>query len=110
MNLLEPDLVVVLVKYRNRFRWFRGERELWVLDYRKWAKDFSDAGYDVDSSADERGRSKVVAARAPRRAALVVSDRRGTCRVASILSGAASTARRAVSSARPNESGRELKP
>jgi hypothetical protein len=60
MNLLEPDLVVVLVKYQNRFRWFRGERDLWVLDYRKWAKDFSAVGYDVESGADERFGIEVV--------------------------------------------------
>lgn len=60
MNLLEPDLVVVLVKYQSRYRWFRGERELWVLDYRKWAKDFSEAGYEVDSSAEERFGIEVV--------------------------------------------------
>jgi hypothetical protein len=54
MNPLEPDLVVVLIKYRSRYRWFRGDRELWILDYQKWANDFSNAGYDVDSGADER--------------------------------------------------------
>jgi hypothetical protein len=61
MNLLEKELVVVLVKYQGKFRWFRSDREMWVLDYGKWAKDFRDAGYDsVEDDASERFGIEVV--------------------------------------------------
>ncbi|MEM7229201.1 MAG: group-specific protein [Planctomycetota bacterium] len=43
----ESDFVVVVVKHRKSFRWFRSERELWVLDRQKWTQSFIAAGYDV---------------------------------------------------------------
>ncbi len=54
MNLLDVELVVVVVKYGSRFRWYRSDRELWVLDRKKWHQEFVDAGYDtpaLDSSS-----------------------------------------------------------
>lgn len=53
MNLLDVELVVVVVKYRGAFRWYRSDRELWVLDLHKWQQEFVKAGYEtpeVDSS------------------------------------------------------------
>ncbi len=54
MNPLEDDLVVVLIKHRDRFRWYRGSRDLWVLDYRKWAQEFLNAGHSVEIGANGR--------------------------------------------------------
>ncbi|MGY8768216.1 MAG: hypothetical protein ACKVH8_07280 [Pirellulales bacterium] len=44
MNLLDVELVVVVVKYRGEFHWYRSDRDLWVLDWKKWRQDFVDAG------------------------------------------------------------------
>lgn len=53
MNLLDIELVVVVVKYCGAFRWYRSDREHWVLDLKKWRQEFVDAGHEtpaVDSS------------------------------------------------------------
>lgn len=50
MSLLDVELVLVVVKHCNRFRWFKSDREFWVLDFNKWTKDFVDAGYKVPDS------------------------------------------------------------
>ena len=50
MSLLDVELVLVVVKHRNLFRWFKSDREFWVLDLSKWTKDFVDAGYKVPDS------------------------------------------------------------
>ncbi|MEM1208148.1 MAG: group-specific protein [Planctomycetota bacterium] len=53
MSLPDVELVVVVVKRDGVFRWYRSDRELWVLDLKKWHQEFVDAGYstpDVDSS------------------------------------------------------------
>lgn len=60
MNLLDDELVVVLFKYHDRYRWYGGSRDLWVLDYRKWAQEFLDAGYSVDYGAEDRFDIEVV--------------------------------------------------
>ena len=55
MNL-EPDaepLVVVAVRLSARIRWFRSERDLWVLDVNKWRQEFVDAGHDMPAFADD---------------------------------------------------------
>jgi hypothetical protein len=53
MSLLDVELVVVVVKHDGVFRWFRSDRELWILDYQKWKQDFVDAGYELPASAPE---------------------------------------------------------
>lgn len=57
MNLPDAELVVVVVKHRGVFHWYRSDRELWVLDWHKWRKEFADAGYDTPEldSADRFG-------------------------------------------------------
>lgn len=49
---VEP-LVVVTVRHRGSIRWFRSERELWVLDLHKWRNEFVEAGYEVPNFADD---------------------------------------------------------
>jgi hypothetical protein len=49
MNLLDVELVVV-VKKGGAFRWYRSDRDLWVLDLPKWKKEFVDAGYELPAS------------------------------------------------------------
>lgn len=60
MNQVVDDLVVVLIKRHGRFRWYRGNRDLWVLDYRKWAQEFLNAGYSVEVGAKGRFDIEVV--------------------------------------------------
>lgn len=43
----EDDLVVVVCRLDGRFKWYRNERDLWVLDINKWRNEFIDQGYDV---------------------------------------------------------------
>jgi len=50
MSLLDVERVLVVVKYANSFRWFKSNRDDWVLDLGKWTKDFVDAGYKVPES------------------------------------------------------------
>jgi hypothetical protein len=61
MSLLDVEEVVVVVKYEQKFRWFRSDRELWVLDLHKWQKEYVDAGYDLpdDDTSDRFGISIV---------------------------------------------------
>src|ERR1700733_4812976 len=47
MNDLDIEEVIVVVRINGRFRWFKSDRELWVLDLNKWRKDFLDAGFQV---------------------------------------------------------------
>jgi hypothetical protein len=39
--------VVVVVRYKEKIRWFRSNREWWVLDLNKWRDDFIKHGYKV---------------------------------------------------------------
>lgn len=39
--------VVVMVRYLGAIKWFRSDRDLWVLDIDKWRGEFIDQGYDV---------------------------------------------------------------
>ena len=41
------EVVVVMIRYRNRIRWFQSDREFWILDYVKWENDFKSSGYEV---------------------------------------------------------------
>lgn len=50
MSLLDVEEVVVVAKASGEFRWFKSDRDLWVLDLDKWTKDFVDAGYDIPES------------------------------------------------------------
>lgn len=42
-----PDEVIVVTKYEKQFRWYRSDREYWILDQLKWIKAFEAAGYEV---------------------------------------------------------------
>lgn len=46
MTLEEP--IIVCVKHKGGYRWFRSERDYWVLDQEKWARAFAEAGCDDD--------------------------------------------------------------
>lgn len=51
----DADIIVAVAKWKGRFRWFKSDRELWVLDYDKWTQAFVDAGYVVPApEEDER--------------------------------------------------------
>lgn len=54
MNLLDVELVVVVVKNRGAFRWFRSDRELWILDLQKWRQGFINAGYELPIPDSEK--------------------------------------------------------
>jgi hypothetical protein len=41
------EIVVVAVRHDGRIRWFRSDRDLWVLDVNKWRNEFISHGYDV---------------------------------------------------------------
>ncbi|MEL6350301.1 MAG: group-specific protein [Cyanobacteria bacterium J06627_28] len=43
----EETLVVVAVRNDAKIRWFRSQRDLWVLDLNKWRDEFIRQGYDV---------------------------------------------------------------
>lgn len=49
------DEVVVVVRFKGSWAWFRSEQDLWVLDWRKWRDDFVSAGYDPPAlNGDDR--------------------------------------------------------
>lgn len=51
----DAPLIVVAVLLNASIRWFRSERDLWVLDVEKWRDEFVAAGYDVpEFTADYR--------------------------------------------------------
>lgn len=54
-DLDDVEEVIVVVKRNGQFRWFKSDRELWVLDLNKWTQDFLDAGYELpDPDPNER--------------------------------------------------------
>jgi hypothetical protein len=52
MNHPEIDEIVITVRYRAQIRWFRSDRDLWVLDVNKWRNEFIKSGYDVPPFQD----------------------------------------------------------
>lgn len=51
----DEQLITVVVKFRSEWRWYRSERDYWVLDQEKWRRAFIDAGYaDPDTGYPER--------------------------------------------------------
>lgn len=50
MSELDVEEVIVVVKHNGRFRWYKSDRDLWVLDLNKWTKEFLDAGFQVPLS------------------------------------------------------------
>ncbi|OYE00429.1 group-specific protein [Nostoc sp. 'Peltigera membranacea cyanobiont' 232] len=52
MTVLDGEEVVVVVRHKNRIRWFRCDRDLWVLDVNKWRADFISHGYEVPEFND----------------------------------------------------------
>ena len=47
MNEIEEQPVVVAVRIHGKIRWFRSNRDLWVLDLNKWRDEFIAHGYEV---------------------------------------------------------------
>ncbi len=43
----EEGTVLVVVRRQGVYRWYASERDLWVLDWTTWQKEFRDAGYSV---------------------------------------------------------------
>jgi len=41
------EIIIAVVRYKGQFRWFRCERELWILDLNKLRKTFIENGYNV---------------------------------------------------------------
>ncbi|MCH7392664.1 group-specific protein [Acinetobacter dispersus] len=50
---IDEEMIVVVVKENKKIRWYRSERELWVLDVNKWKNGFRALGYDVPDSDDD---------------------------------------------------------
>jgi len=48
----DVEQVVVVVRYQGKIRWFRSDRDLWVLDVNKWRDEFIGQGYDVPEFKD----------------------------------------------------------
>jgi len=43
----EPeDLIVAVVREQDTIKWYRSERDLWILDINKWREDIIQAGFD----------------------------------------------------------------
>jgi hypothetical protein len=61
-DLNEVEEIIVVVRHHDQFHWFKGDRDLWVLDWNKWKHDFIDAGITDphDASPDERFGIRVV--------------------------------------------------
>lgn len=47
MSIMDVENVVVAVRYEGRIRWFRCDRDWWVMDVNKWRKEFIENGYDI---------------------------------------------------------------
>lgn len=52
MNNMDVEIVVVAVRYQGRVRWFRCDRDWWVMDVNKWRNEFIQNGYDVPEFND----------------------------------------------------------
>ncbi|UTZ25212.1 group-specific protein [Vibrio campbellii] len=46
MSIEEPQYVFV-VRLNGEFKWYRSDRDLWVLDVNKWRNEFIAHGYEV---------------------------------------------------------------
>ncbi len=44
---MDNENVVIVVRYNKKIRWFRSDRDLWVLDVNKWRNEFIEHGYDM---------------------------------------------------------------
>lgn len=47
MSDVEDKDVVVVIRYQGKIRWFRSDRDLWVLEINKWRDEFISHGYEV---------------------------------------------------------------
>jgi len=54
MNNLPTEQIVVVLKQNARFRWFRSDRELWVLDRNKWQKSLMNPNFVSDKRKWQR--------------------------------------------------------
>lgn len=52
MSEVGVEEIVVAVRYKGKIRWFRSDRDLWVLDVSKWREEFIRHGYDVPEFKD----------------------------------------------------------
>jgi hypothetical protein len=50
MSGLDIVEIIVVVKHDGCFRWYKSDRDLWVLDWHKWTKESRDAGFQVPES------------------------------------------------------------
>jgi len=47
MTDIDIQKVVITVRYKDKVRWYRSDRDLWVLDVNKWRDEFIENGYEV---------------------------------------------------------------
>lgn len=52
MSSMDVEVVVVAVRYEGRIRWFRCDRDWWIMDVNKWRIEFIQNGYDVPEFND----------------------------------------------------------
>jgi hypothetical protein len=52
MSTVDVENVVVAVRHEGRIRWFRCDRDWWVMDTNKWRDEFIQNGYDVPTFND----------------------------------------------------------
>ena len=52
--MTESDVqkIVVAIRYKGKIRWYRSDRDLWVLDVNKWRDEFIEHGYEVPKFND----------------------------------------------------------
>lgn len=46
------ETIIVLVKFRESFRWFVADKEIWFLDLKKLISSYLEKGYDVPNPDD----------------------------------------------------------
>lgn len=42
-----PRDIIVAAIHKDTFFWYASEKEIWILDQKKWGKSFADRGYSV---------------------------------------------------------------
>ena len=63
INLMKIEYnrnIVVAVIHKGIFRWFISSREMWVLDYGKWAACYPDNDIDVSEVSEDRNGIEVL--------------------------------------------------
>jgi hypothetical protein len=47
MEPIDTEEAIVVIRLNGQFRWFKSNRELWVLDRNKWEDEYINAGFEL---------------------------------------------------------------